>query len=360
MARAEDEARGVVNAVTRALTEPGAWPHAMNLLGSHLGGAGALAEIFSADGESVIIGPRADFFEDRNIAAYIEKYVANSPRTALLRNMSAPDIQYDDLIGPDQDLDRFPFYSEFLAPHGLRHYLALRLSCDDGISFVAVHRLTEDGHATGEQITRIGRLAPFLRSAFRVREVISETALAGMGLVAALASLPKPVIFLDRNGRVLFQNEAAVDLLAEAEVAPDAAGWLAAIKCWHDVAAWSTDPAAVHTAMPGTGLCFRVVDLTVADASVLGGGTWLVLPRRLEDDARHTLIRRHVLTAAEARVLDCLVRDLTATEAARELGLSVATVRTHTASLRSKVNCRRTQDVVIQMILEGWPRVSFH
>lgn len=59
-------------------------------------------------------------------------------------------------------------------------------------------------------------------------------------------------------------------------------------------------------------------------------------------------------------MLDCLVRGRTASETARQFDLGLATIRTHTASLGGQINGRRTQDVVVRMIIEGWPRTPLH
>lgn len=343
-----------MTALMEAVAEPELWPDALDLLATFFGGVAAMAEFHTEQGKHIVLGPRNRFISDENLQLYIDHYASLCPRPLKMRQRHLPAVQTDRMVGDEKVLDANPFYSELLPRDGLGDYLGLRLRLRNGaVDVINVHRLKKDGHATDEEIAWMHELAPFLRSAFRARALLGDAALGPDGLAGSLAALGAPVVFLRRDGHVLFQNDAATSLLAR-ESSPD---WAALMRRWRGSAHIVESTADLVLRSRAGTWSAKVLDLSGAFGHRReAGGVYVVMLSPGQRDAEPAAAARRDLTHAESAVLGHLVDGLTPAEIAAAQSVSVATVRTHIARLHEKFGVSRTLDVVRLALAEGFGR----
>lgn len=339
----EAGARHLMTAVMEAVAEPERWPDALDSLAAFFGGVAAMAEFHTEQGRRIAIGPRNRFISEESLSLYIDHYAALCPRPNTMRQRHLPAVQTDQLVGDDKALDANPFYSELLHRDNLGDYLGLRLRLRNGaVDVVNVHRLKKDGHASDDEIAWMHELAPFLRSAFRARALLGEQSLGSDGLIGTLARLESPVVFLNSEGKLLFENGAASLLLSRAPQ-PD---WQVLLASWRDSAGMAEDSAASVFRSPAGGWAARFLDLRGAVDPRVQGGVYVVMLWPVAGEAGRGAAARRGLTAAEMIVLANLIEGITPAEIARKQAVSIATVRTHIARLHDKYGVHRTLDLV--------------
>lgn len=348
----EAGARRLMSAVMEAVVEPDRWPDALDTVATFFGGVGAMVEFHSPDGSLVRLGPRGSIFEQRYLDLYLEHYAATCPRARSMMRPGARAVQSEEIIGDDTALDRHPYYVDFLGPQRLRYHLALRLRrTRNELGVLAVQRLKQDGNADDEEINWMYELAPFFRSAFRARALLGELSLGADGLIGALSRLDAALVFLDGEGRALFQNDAASALLS-LEPPPD---WPALLVRWRQLTAATEDSAATIVRPPAGSWTARFVDLRGAMNPRVHGDVYVVMLAPVSIETVGAAAARS-LTTAELRVLGHLIAGTTPIDIAEKLAVSIATIRTHIARLHEKFGVRRTLDVVRIAIAEGFGR----
>lgn len=348
----EKEARQVMTAVMNAVADAELWPDALDATARFFGGVGAMVEFHALDGTLVRLGPRGSVFEQRYLDIYLQHYAATCPRSQWIKRPDAGAVQREEMVGPEQVLDRMPYYADFLAPQKLKYHLALRLRrTPEEFGVLAIQRLAVDGDATDEDVAWMYELAPFFRAAFRARALLGDVSPGVEGLIGALAALDMPLAFLRGDGRVMFQNEAA-DAVTAREPGVD---WGTLIARWRETTAGVEDSATVPLRSPLGTWSARVIDLGGAfDQRAVNGGIYVVLFVAAPRDGRPATARSRGLTASETAVLRLLVSGKTPQEVAREQRVSIATVRTHISRLHEKFGVGRTLDVVRIAIAERW------
>ncbi len=167
-------------------------------------------------------------------------------------------------------------------------------------------------------------------------------------LLASLAGLSAPLAFLGDDGRLLFQNDSAAELLAR----DDPPDWPAMLERWQNAVRTPDGPQPQLTAATGAWSA-RLLDLSAGADREPPSAPALYLVILTEGPLPAAAPPDRGLTQAELAVLEHLVAGLTPAEITGRQQVSLATVRTHIARLHEKFGVNRTLDVVRIAISEG-------
>ena len=210
------------------------------------------------------------------------------------------------------------------------------------------------------------RLVPHIRRAAFIGELLEERALERDMLSATLETLRVGIVLTDGTGKIIHANGAASRLIEDG---------IALHRDVHLLTARHRESArelsqAIATAASGTS-----VDLSPTGVAVSLRGkerdlvAWIlpldgglrrdlgaqftarvaVFLREMGDSSpvpAELFVRRYGITPAECRVLLLIVQGQTAQEAAKALGISLATAKTHISRLLYKTECERQIDLV--------------
>ena len=249
-----------------------------------------------------------------------------------------------------EEFCRSRFGKEWLFPQGLVDGLFSNVeksstSCD---TFLAV-RTMSDGFADDEMRRRFAVVAPHIRRAVLIGQVIDRKTVEAASLADSFDTLTAGMFLVDATGRILHANASGLGMVAEAKVLHATSGKLGATHPQADqalldsfVAAASGDAALGRRgiavplkARKGERYVAHVLPLTSgarrkagtsysAVATVFVHKAVLDLPSPPE-----AVAKEFQLTPAELRVLFAIIEVGGVPEVAEVLGISEGTVKTH-------------------------------
>jgi DNA-binding CsgD family transcriptional regulator len=337
------------------------WPDALAAFADVVGGHGASLEFL----ERPTLRHRRMFsYGLPAVGDYLAHYAPLCPRlpSALGRPVGA--VQYDAQHIDDEEMNRNPFYAEFLARYDMRYYLgAVLLRSDDELVIAGVQIAPRQGHATPEKIRLMKLLAPHLQQAADVTRRLGALARQATRLADALDWLAEGVVMLGRDGRARYVNAAAEAILAENDGFALRQGYvefasvgaaarfavalaaIARLRSGQAVAAANAD-FVVERPSGAPPLTISLRPVAAPPAGVAGGddalATLFVRDPSMRSAADADLLRRAFsLTPAEADVAEALRSGQSADDYARCRGLSPNTVYTHVQRLKAKTGCAR-------------------
>ncbi len=211
-----DEARiaDTVLELQAASLRPERWAAALNGVTQLIGGAGATLEIIDRRAGTHTMFASAGVPKIGEIS-YFDQYAALNPRIAADVTRSSGDLGWDYQALSEKEMDRSPFYAEFLAAHDWRYFVSGILENRDN-QFVAlsVQRSRGQGHVGAPEIDLMRALMPHVRHAVDVTRRLAVM----QGLVSSLADAldrqSEGIAALDGAGNVLHLNTALTRMAA--------------------------------------------------------------------------------------------------------------------------------------------------
>jgi DNA-binding CsgD family transcriptional regulator len=354
-----------IAAIYDAAVDPGLWPVALELTARLLGGRTASIGISDAVTRETLI--RTTFGVHEPYASNYAEYVASMPFYRLYAAMGVEEAKAGSSM---YDMDEFlasTFYREWAKPQGLMDVAALCIMNDD-------RRFGIFGVNTGDERPLVGEadletlrlLAPHLRRAATISDLLDVSALTSARLDAALDTFATGIVLVDDDLRVLHANDAARRHL-------------------DDGAAITTRTGHLSARAPETARSLEEAVRRAAVSDQAIGRSGFGLPARRDGEgrasvlhvlpARHTEARRdrlpsataavfvttpdvsptapvdalaalYDLSRAEAQVFALVGQGIGATEAARRLGISPATAKSHVLSIYRKTGLSRLPQIV--------------
>lgn len=301
--------------------------------------------------------------------AFEEVMLENYPINPMLPAVwySSVDEPYSVLGTIDEEiLKQTQWYANTMARFGYRDSIVSLLAKSTAqFGSFSIQRTTDKPPYGAEDLNLLRKLAPHVRRAVFISDLLRARRLEGAVLSATLELLTVGVLLTDKNGRVLHANGAAERILDDGSVlARDQDRLMARNAVSSKELGQAIANAANGTTLDGGG---AVVPLRSEDGSELAA--W-VLPldgglRRdlgaafaarvavflreigaLDPLPAELFVRRYGITQAECRVLLLLVQGMTLQELAQALGVATATARTHLARLFAKTGTQRQTDLV--------------
>jgi DNA-binding CsgD family transcriptional regulator len=268
-------------------------------------------------------------------------------------------------ILPKPTLLRTAMYRQYLAPRGIQEIVRLDILSDGRHSqSIALARPWASGPFTSDELAFARALMPHLQRVATLHAHIEGTTAIARTAIDALEGAQAPLLLLDANGRVIHANAEADRLLREADgLSAGRDGLRAATPALSARLRGVLVRAAGSSGTPGVSGALhlrrqsgkpdlvlvaiparpRSFDLDIGRASVVVQITD-PLARATPDPA--ILADAFDLTPSEAILATDLLCGLSVGEVATRRRRSVATVRSHLASLLAKTGTARQSDLV--------------
>lgn len=361
----------VVNAASAAVSDPRAWDGVLSALSERFDATSAaiFARPVAADSApplAVVLNLPPD-----GMKTYLDRWVQHDPW--LISARRAPMFSGNCYIGREvcdwPELDRSMFYNEFSKDQGVRGLLSMLV--DDGrqsalapFTFLSVYRAPGLDEFTADDRRAMRAIHAPVQMALRAYCALEASRDSQLAAAAALDAVGKPVLVLDRSGRLLHAN-AAADAGAvqsnwlvirggrlaqfvsiETDAAPVLVG-RAAQGCLQTVRLWRPARAGgVHCAI------VRLVPLGEGHPCTWAwpeGAVLLLIDEEAPDlQAQRipALAVRYCLTATESQLLVQMGNGLGPADIASANGVSIHTVRTHLKHLFEKTGVSRQTDLI--------------
>jgi DNA-binding CsgD family transcriptional regulator len=258
------------------------------------------------------------------------------------------------------------YYNEWARPQGIvdsLHLVVLRKP--NRVGEFALSRHERFGFITDEDIATVRLLAPHIRRAVTIGDVLDTKSLESRTFGATLDGIAVGVVIVAEEGRIMHANDAARRMLDVASPITSSRGCLAALnpqvtrELLGAISLARADEAQIGHA--GIGVPLLHADMTAATAHVLPlargdlrtrlvpnatAGVFIVPDGTSLPAEIGTVARVFGLTPAETRQLEQLMAGATLSEAAAALRVSVATARTHREHIFTKMGVSRRGDLV--------------
>jgi DNA-binding CsgD family transcriptional regulator len=257
-------------------------------------------------------------------------------------------------------------YNEWVRPQGLCDFIQTTVLRDPGrIGVFAASRHDDVGPITDREVAIMRLLAPHIRRAVTISDVIDLKVLETHELVATLDKFAAGVMVVAGNNRILHANAAARGMFASGGPIRSVNGRLAAgnaraqQELERAVALAQRDEAAIGATGIGVALKGHAGDPAVAHVLPLARGD---LRTRLVPQATaavfvtqagaaaqrdmRAIADGYGLTPAESRLFELLAAGKTLAEAAGMLSIAGTTAKTHLAHIFSKTGTSRQADLI--------------
>ena len=370
----DSEHTRAIDAIYAAAIEPAMWSNALDALRRLCKAESAsynLQHITNGTGTRTAIGyDRADQprYFDGGFAARNELF------TGLLKRPTGRPHPHQALV--DDEIFRQGYYfNEYCRPNGLHFMAGLVIAQRGGtVEWLSVNRGPRGSPYDHQQLRGLACLAPHLRRASEASYRLAEAYAARTAWEAVLDTLRSGVVMLDQCGRLVFANRTARDLgaardgltLSHAGVsAPAVAGSLArAIGLATDGDSDRIRQGA-HIALPRRGAAYplsvNVIPLPRESPWQLTGTPVVLLlivdPAQSAGPDDKVLMTLFGLTAREAALTTLLAHGCRLEDAARQLGITRETARTHLARALGKTGTERQADLA-RLALAAVPPVG--
>jgi DNA-binding CsgD family transcriptional regulator len=340
------------------------WPEVLRKSAEFVGGAAAAiyAKSPSADTGFVYHQFNVDPYYQE---LYFSKYVKLDPTSVgqAMAEIGQPVSTVD--VMPYEEFMESRFYREWAEPLGMVDCLSTPLDKNEnGTVFFGVFRHKDQGLVDAEMRRRGKLIAPHIRRAVLVGNLLENKTAETTSLAVVLNGLAAAVFLIDGNRRVVFANPSGQSMLDDGSVLCLKNDGLAAVdprvtkteaiaRLGDDDVAFGAGGVAVPlTFPPQTPWIAHLLPLTAGarrQAVTSFGAVAAVFVHKASLEARSwmdAMSRAYRLTPAELRVLAAISEVGGIAAAASVVGISEATVKTHLQSLFAKTATNRQAELI--------------
>jgi DNA-binding CsgD family transcriptional regulator len=356
-----DELLRIVREIHAAALDPALWSTALASMSDIMGGVGATVEIIDRETFSHRMYHGHGVPGAKEVA-YFEQYARMNPRLPPTLALSPGELSWDYQVLDETEMDRSPFYAEFLRPMNMRYVAVGILDAGPGeVGVTTVQRSPAQGHVSASEISLLRTLLPHVSQAIDTSRRLSAQAGALGALRETIDWLTDGAALLNADGRPLFVNASLRRIGASEDgvtLAPDRIEFAAAqaeFSFRRALAAlgrlWAGEPQAGGSdflAARPTGLPAYRVSLRPLSADA-GGAACLLLIRDPVAAAAldaASLRQRFSLTQAEAHLGLAICEGVSPGDYALRQPVSRNTVYTHLRRLKEKCGCTRTVELI--------------
>jgi DNA-binding CsgD family transcriptional regulator len=331
----------------------------------------------SRTGVSTNVAPRVD---PKILRAYAEHWAHKNPLIdiALRKRVRSP-FTISDLM-PIDEFTRTEIFNEFFAPAELEEALGGSLLVEGSYSAsFGLWRPSRKGAFADSDREMLSDILPHLRRAFQLTIRLADLETSRNASVELLEMIPQACMSVDNSSRVQYANRSAEELLAEGRgLRRGADGTLGGLipevtTALHGLIARATDsnPDDVSggemALLRGPGRaplrCLVVPVRTASDWLVPRHSSAVLLisdPEKVGKPDSVALRQEFGLTPAEAAVAIELLNGRGLKAAAKRLGVSPTTVRTHLSAVFNKTNTHRQAELIQVMLrrVANWRRLD--
>lgn len=219
-----DEHDGLVGRLYASALGEAPWQDMLQSISQSFGTTGSLIQI--SDSAGVMLGLATfPYPEEFSVRYFASEVCRSDPRFSYFARAVPNSIYYDRALFDVEEMNRDPRCRASNDAIGTKYSLGAHMGLPDGATAVVTLLSTDaEGEASPQAIKAFGRLAPHIRSALSLGQIVERRATTQLALLDALARRADGVILLDRNGAPSFMNDAARDILAAGDGIAFAAG----------------------------------------------------------------------------------------------------------------------------------------
>lgn len=270
-----------------------------------------------------------------------------------------------DFISRDQ-VNRHPYYQDFLARFRLKGWAAVRIGRGKNAWSLAIQRTVEQDNFEPHELASLRELSRQSENTALVAEALAFA--RADGALAAFDMAKKGAILLDARGRILRQNAAAEGfygrdiMVRDQRLTSPHAGVNARLNLAIRNAVWGSQFGALNAvAFPrtdrGAAVAYIMRTPTLTETPLSQGAAIVILAdtdERTEPEAS-TLHAAFGLTRAEARLALALGSGDDLTVLSKQLGISRETARSQLRAIFGKTSTNRQAELVakISQLLPG-------
>ena len=199
----------VETAFAEAAVSPKLWPRALDVASKETGAYGSI--LLPIGGNALPNAPHT-----ASMASSCESYFKDTWHLrderfngvpALIRNGVVDD--FDAL--PAEQINRHPYYQEFLAPHGLRWFAGVRVSTGNDMWVLSIQRTAKQDPFSPEEKRRLMRLTQSLPGSILMAKTLG--AANGSNILETFELSRTAAVLYNRHRKVICPNMAAEPLL---------------------------------------------------------------------------------------------------------------------------------------------------
>ena len=308
----------------------------------------------------------AEEFSRHSLGRHAEEttVIYRSTPGPMLNSLDEPLVLSRDV--PEAVYRNMPYYTEFVKPMGICDTVqSIVLRDTDRIGVFAVNRHDSIGLVTDREIAIMRMLAPHLRRAVTISDLIDIKALEAHALSATLNNFQTGVIIVAADGCLLHANDAARHMFDsggpvcsingrlttyKSEASEELAHALA-LACNNEAGIGATGIGIALTGHRGEAAVAHVLPLATGDlrTRLMPTATAAVFVSKSDNPLptdMNAIGRAFALTPAETRLLEHLAQGATLTDVSNALGISLATTKTHLSHIFSKTGVTRQTDLI--------------
>lgn len=359
----------VIQTLYAASLDAAAWPAALTELADAMGGFDTTLEVHTGPGTIPLFFSCGTRLPNDGVDAYLSHYSKVCPRIAMIDAQRTGSVGVDYEFITEAEMDRDEFYADFLAPDDLRYFMSACLANRPGsaVSFAAIHRSPQQGHASKHEVSRLKKLIPHLQQALDTHLRLNRQTQREGALLDGFEQLDDGVILLDECGHAIHANGQAEKILR----AGDGLALSRNNLVIADNAARRRFQAIISGLLDGTMAADLRAGGDILATRPSGRPPYLLrvrrLPRRtvygaaglvptaivfLSDPARNTAIAVtriaavFGLTRSEAKLAAALYAGHSVREHATAHGIRISTARFHLYQAMAKMGVRRQVDMI--------------
>jgi DNA-binding CsgD family transcriptional regulator len=311
-------------------------------------------------------------FDENHVEKTFAHFLPMNPLFKIAPSMKSGFIVSNSEVIPQGDFVRTDFYNGWARPQNLCCPVTLVL--DHGDSFYCPLTLVRPdgvGDVTDERRRLLKKLAPQLSRAMRVTLQLEGARANCAAAENVLRQISVAVLLLDRDGRIVFANTVAEQLLATGDAIASLRGVLfaqapesnrALQKAVQEIAGRKIGAGAeIAIEQPNCRPLLATVTPLACDSPLLPlangvatSAVFIAAPRLEQKLNNSGFARNFGLTRAEARVLDAMISGAGIPSVAEKMSISLATARTHAGRIFSKTGTSR-QGELIHLVMSSTP-----
>jgi DNA-binding CsgD family transcriptional regulator len=359
-----------VEAIYGAAAAPDHWPATLQTIADCFSDVGAILIYGRDDGSfGVVASPRLQ----AAVTEYMRDWTHRDIRALRSRERGyfiGSDVITDRDVVTEDELKTDPFYSEFLASHGLAYFAAAMVSPDPHVEVaLSIQRARGRPVYSESELDTVRRLGPHVEKSLRLSMRLMNAELINMGLSEALGRIAVGVFAIDSLKRIVFANpfgkkligdgieiaeerlafgpandRAAIDMVVRQAIAGTPEALMAEPKPILIHRRRSSRPLALYVLPIAMSMTATQQFLTHARAIVL------LIDPEAAGPPEPALVRDLLqLTLGEARIASLVGSGLPPREAAAKLGISEETARSALKRVFGKVGVSRQSELAALM-----------
>lgn len=196
-------------AFAEAAVEPTAWTRALDIVSAQTEARGAI--LLTSPGDGLTNVPSTASLAASNESYFRDGWYLRDERhkgiPTLLRDGVADDF---DAVGHEH-IRRHPYYQEFLAPHGLRWFVAVKVSYGERLWILSIQRSIQQDPFSPKEKERLIRLTHSLPTSIAIGQALG--AASGSSALDSFELSQTAAVLIDRRGNVIRPNQSAERML---------------------------------------------------------------------------------------------------------------------------------------------------